>query len=189
MVEEWRDVKGFEGAYLVSNFGRVKSVTRKVKVINGYRTCNSKILKNIDYDGYYKVLLSYKEFLEKKKYVLVHRLVAESFLEKIEGYEIINHKDFNRKNNFFENLEWCDTKININHSAEKGRMNNARRVVLKDVESGEEFIVFGSNRVSAFLGYSKNHFNYHYENGYKTLSSKYGKIYTYKVYNSKGELI
>lgn len=189
MEEIWKDVVGFEGAYLVSNLGNVKSCYRMVSVGHGFRSSKGKLLKKIDYDGYDKVLLSYKEFVPKKKYRQVHRLVAEAFLEKVEGYDTVNHKDFNKKNNCVDNLEWCNTMMNITHSADNGRMNKAKRIILKEIMSGKEFIIFGGKRVSYFLGYSKNYFDYHYGLKEKILFSKNGNQFSYEIYNYKGDKI
>lgn len=46
----------------------------------------------------------------------VHRLVAECFLEKPDGYDYINHKDGNKSNNSVSNLEWCTQSQNLLHA-------------------------------------------------------------------------
>ena len=51
-----------------------------------------------------------------KKKCLVHRLVAETFLEKSEEADEVNHKDLDKLNNKVENLEWCTRTSNIRHS-------------------------------------------------------------------------
>ena len=45
--EIWKDIKGYEGLYQVSNMGRIKSLKRKVKNKNGYRIANEKIIKPV----------------------------------------------------------------------------------------------------------------------------------------------
>ncbi len=97
MVEIWKEVKGFEKHYLVSTFGRVKSIKSK------------KILKqSIGTDGYLKLNLS-------KNTKRVHRLVGETFLINEKNKETINHKDKNRLNNNLENLEWMTQYQNNRH--------------------------------------------------------------------------
>jgi hypothetical protein len=97
MVEIWKEVKGFEKYYLVSTFGRVKSIK------------SQKILKqSIGSDGYLKLNLS-------KKTKSVHRLVGETFLINEKNKETINHKDKNRLNNSLENLEWMTQYQNNRH--------------------------------------------------------------------------
>lgn len=54
---------------------------------------------------------------------LVHRLVAETFIEK-EGsnLNVVNHKDCNQKNNYYKNLEWCTQKQNLHHAKQNGKI-------------------------------------------------------------------
>lgn len=61
----------------------------------------------------------------KRKNFLVHRLVAEYFLPKVEGKNFINHKDGNRENNKVENLEWCTHQENINHAIKMGLIDHS----------------------------------------------------------------
>lgn len=113
--EIWRDIKGYEGLYQVSNFGRVRSLDR---IVNGNWKNpnikrNGKILKiNILPSGYCRVLLS-KDGKTKLHYV--HRLVATAFIPNPNNYPCVNHKDENKQNNCVENLEWCTQKYNNNY--------------------------------------------------------------------------
>lgn len=127
--EKWKDIESFEGEYLVSNCGRVKS---KSRVING-RFINEKILRCVNVLGYWKVNI------HKKQYA-VHRLVAISFIDNPNNLPFINHKDENTGNNFVfvnddgtiniekTNLEWCDCKYNLNYGNCKSKMRRARLV-------------------------------------------------------------
>ena len=106
MTEEWRDIKGYEGLYQVSNLGRVKS-------LNYNRTRKEKILKPAKNKvGYLQVVL-YKN--KNDKHYTIHQLVAKTFLENPYNFKEINHKDENPLNNESSNLEWCDRKYNINY--------------------------------------------------------------------------
>lgn len=58
------------------------------------------------------------------KMYLVHRLVAEAFLPKLENRPCINHIDCNTANNVVSNLEWCTQKENVHHAWKLGRCNN-----------------------------------------------------------------
>lgn len=82
MSEIWKDITGYENLYMVSSAGRIKSVDRYVKNRNGVALKKGKILApaKIDKTQYLKVSL-WKN--NKQKTFLVHRLVAEAFLEKI----------------------------------------------------------------------------------------------------------
>lgn len=89
--EEWKDIKGYEGLYQISNKGRVRS------------TRNNIILKPIISDkGYYRVDLSKNG---NKDRVRIHRLVAQAFIPNPNNYPVINHKDENKSNNCVSNLE------------------------------------------------------------------------------------
>ena len=106
MNEEWKDIKGYEGKYQVSNLGRIKS-------LNYNHTKKEKILDiKPRKDGYMYVGL-FKN--GKRKSFKVHRLVAEVFIENPNKYPVINHKDENKSNNCISNLEWCTHKYNVNY--------------------------------------------------------------------------
>ena len=107
-TELWKDIKGYEGLYKISNYGRVKSLPR-----NG--TVNKeKIIKNFeDRYGYLYVSLNRANTKKKEK---VHRLVAKAFIHNPNLYEQVNHIDENKKNNYVKNLEWCTAKYNQNYS-------------------------------------------------------------------------
>ena len=118
MQEIWKDIKGFEGLYQVSNLGRVKSLTRKVKTFNGFRTSKGQLLKPLKTNrGYYRVDLKQKQ---KNKYVSIHRLVSEAFVPNPNNYRIVNHKDSNQANNNADNLEWCTQSYNVKYAYKYG---------------------------------------------------------------------
>lgn len=110
--EEWRPIKGYEGYYKVSNKGRILSERKFLNRKNGVRQfCKEQIVlaQSEINSGYYVVNLI-KE--KKLKHFLVHRLVAEHFIDNPYGYDEINHKDENKKNNVATNLEWCNRSYN-----------------------------------------------------------------------------
>ena len=127
MSEEiWKDIKGFEGIYRVSNLGRVKSLERFKKGKNGSLvTVKEKILKPGLAHGYYQVELCKNSI---RKFYMVHRLVWEAFNSHIpEGYEI-NHLDERPVNNALSNLSLVTRKENINY----GTRNERAGKVLKN---------------------------------------------------------
>lgn len=109
--EEFRDIKGYEGLYQVSNYGRVKSLTRNVKNNSVLR---EKILKNNIRKNKYCQVNLYKNTIYKK--ISIHRLVIGTFILNLENKPCVNHIDGNPTNNRLDNLEWCTYSENIQHS-------------------------------------------------------------------------
>jgi len=105
MVEEWREIKGYNGMYLVSNFGRVKTLYKSNRNKTGFL---SEFGHNL---GYRRVKLK-----DKTRYV--HTLVAEAFLDKYQENLDVNHIDGNKSNNHLSNLEYLTHGDNMRHSFE-----------------------------------------------------------------------
>lgn len=124
MEEIWKDIKDYEGLYQVSNFGNVKSLDRIRKQFNhnGIATVKYKgrILKKQlqKRTGYHTVTLYDNN--RKAKIKLVHRLVAETFLENKNKYLVVNHIDGNKQNNNVNNVEWCTQSHNVKESYRLG---------------------------------------------------------------------
>lgn len=133
-MEEWRDIKGYEGKYQVSNLGNVRSLDRVQVYSNGrVHTYKGQQLKLIsDGKGYLYVSLG------KHNNKSVHRLVAETFLPNPDNLPEVNHKDENGENNCVDNLEWCSKSYNINYGTRNQRCYEAfRKPVLQLSPSGE----------------------------------------------------
>lgn len=119
--EIWKDVKGYEGYYKVSNMGQVMSCDRTVYKNGGSYIQKGRILKQgKSKHGYMKLTFSVNNTLE---YISVHQLVAEHFLKKprVKGIQV-NHINNIRHDNRVENLEWVTPKENIQHAAKQGRL-------------------------------------------------------------------
>ena len=113
MSEIWRDIQGYEGLYQVSSEGRVKSL----------KYGKERILKpRADRYGYMYVILCMDG---QRKYHLVHRLVANEFLDNPDGLPQVNHKDECKTNNTVENLEWCTHEYNNNYGTHNQRVAEA----------------------------------------------------------------
>ena len=117
MKEIWKDIYGFEGIYQISTFGRVRSIDRMVTQKCGKNPSKTqtnhikgKILKTWVINSGYEVVSLRKN--KKRFNKLIHRIVAETFLDNLNGYSQINHKDENKLNNYLSNLEWCTPKYN-----------------------------------------------------------------------------
>jgi NUMOD4 motif/HNH endonuclease len=146
--ETWKDIEDYEGLYMVSNFGRVKSLDREVIRSDGMkRKVLGKIMKpQKDNMGYLRIRL-YEN--SKGKSFSIHRLVAMAFLSNDENKNIVNHKDGIKTNNFAENLEWCTHKENARHAWETGLSScnenqrnslierNSKKVYQIDINSGK----------------------------------------------------
>ena len=119
MKELWKDIKGYEGLYQVSNLGRVKSLEREEYVYNYKTHCKikrvrkEKIIKiHKQQNGYFRCCLCKNSI---KKYYWIHRLVAQAFIPNSNSLPEVNHKDEKPINNCVNNLEWCTVKYNCNY--------------------------------------------------------------------------
>lgn len=101
MKEIWKDIKGYEGRYRVSDQGRVKS-------LNYQRTGKARILRTAANAAYQSVGIGGKT-------VAVHRLVAEAFIPNPEGKTEVNHINCNTWDNRAVNLEWATPAENKAH--------------------------------------------------------------------------
>lgn len=122
-LEEWKDIKGYENIYQVSNRGKIRSMDRKIITVTGkIKNLKGKIIKpHFDKDGYLQISVHKNN---KQKHGKVHRLVAEAFIKNPYKKEQVNHIDGNKQNNNVMNLEWCTDKENKEHAKLKGLYNN-----------------------------------------------------------------
>ena len=150
MKEIWKDVKGYEGLYMVSNHGNLKAKPKQVNYSDGrsYKFEEKPIKCCENTNGYYYACLHKNGTV---KNVRIHRLVADAFLPKVEGKPCINHIDGNKRNNNVANLEWCTQKENVHHAISKGlnkeaRVNNSSSipVIQLDKTTGEEIALYPS---------------------------------------------
>lgn len=137
--EIWKDIPKFEGLYQASNLGRIRSIK------TGY------ILIPQKRGNYLKVSL-YKNGI--KKQLSIHRLVAETFLDKkdfksmpdedrnlIDLKELyINHKNENKYDNQFDNLEWCTAKYNSYYSDCIKKCSRAKEKPINQYDLNGNFI-------------------------------------------------
>ena len=116
-IEQWRDIEGYEGLYLVSSLGRIKSLDRWVNNGKGKRLQKGEIITPFkNKKGYLRVALS--NGFKRIKYS-IHRLVAMAFLPNPDNLETVNHINGIVTDNRVENLEWMSNRDNVRYSQAK----------------------------------------------------------------------
>ena len=138
-MENWKDIKGYENLYQISDFGNVKSIEKKSNGTRGRINIRHSI--------------NHKPFLTKKGYntvklrknghsksFLVHRLVAINFIPNIHNKSQVNHINSIKTDNSVTNLEWCTASENLIHSFKngthniKGEKNPSSKITNNDAE-------------------------------------------------------
>ena len=160
MKEIWKDIKGYEGLYQVSNLGRVKSKRKILSPSKG---------------EYLKVVLS-KNGVEKV--YTIHRLVAKAFIDNFENKPQVNHKDENKHNNVVDNLEWVTNKENMNYGTRNKRIiENKRHTFKKIIQKDKNNKIIHKWKDIVEIQ-EKTKYNKH--NIYKCCENKYKYAYGYK---------
>ncbi|WP_295677299.1 NUMOD4 domain-containing protein [uncultured Empedobacter sp.] len=137
-METWKDIKGYEGLYQVSDSGNVRSLDRRYS--NGKGECfrKGKVLQKMHVSsGYHAVGLYLNKVLRQH---LVHRLVSVAFIKNTNNNACVNHIDGIKTNNTVENLEWCSHSENTIHAFKiklilptSGIINGMSKLTEKDV--------------------------------------------------------
>lgn len=145
----WKVVNGYPN-YSVSDTGIIKRNTyKRIDSVGRVTNVDEKILKPyINKDGYKMVMLFNNK---QRKAISVHRLVAIHFIENIDNQPCINHKDEDKLNNNYDNLEWCSVAYNNNYGTrqEKVSKTQGKKVI---GTNGKETLVFNSaNQASIYM--------------------------------------
>lgn len=129
LKKEWKEIKGYEGKYIISNYGEVISLPRYKQNNSKLQYVEPKEIKRYvnPKNGYVYVQLWNNA---KYKNIRLHKLVAQAFIKNSNNLPQINHKDGNKKNNRVDNLEWCTAKDNILHSYKIGLRKRRVRWVI-----------------------------------------------------------
>lgn len=160
-VEIWRDIKGYEGLYQVSNIGRIKSLygwngknhIKRERILNPYKRKDKRTT-------YPRSVIKLVKGDIKKEYK-VHRLVAEAFISNPEKKTQVNHIDGNPLNNNASNLEWTTDRENKIHAIENNLKINTintidRETMLELLNNGKSY-----DEIAKLLGIAKGTvFNY-----------------------------
>lgn len=121
MKEVWKDIKGYECLYKVSNQGRIFSIhANKIRKLGK------------DKSGYLKVELYNKSCKTYK----IHRLVANTFIPNPENKPEVNHINGIITDNCVDNLEWCTTSENASHriyTLHKNSLQPCKRIICKEL--------------------------------------------------------
>lgn len=107
-MEIWKDIKGFDGFYQISNYGAVRSFNKGVMRIRKL---------SFTHDGYAKIRLQHNN---RDITTRIHRLVANAFIDNPDNKSTVNHKDGNKLNNYVGNLEWATRHEQTQHSYDWG---------------------------------------------------------------------
>lgn len=156
-MERWVDIPKYEGLYQVSNLGRVKTLSRVVTEHNGKeRHLKEKVLKGGIYPNGYKFICLRKN--DENKNIMVHRLVAQTFIPNPYNKPCVNHIDGNKLNNRVENLEWCTPGENLKHAVNIGLVTNQCKIMrkVKVITPNNQMLNFNSMKdCCSFFGFKK----------------------------------
>lgn len=160
--EEWRDVVGYEGYYMVSSLGRVISLGRIIHFFNTFREKEPQLISDVSNEDRYNCMTLKVD--GTKKSALVHRLVAEAFIDNPNKYRCIDHIDGDKTNNNVSNLRWCSDFINQNNPVtrakqrktlkDKGSKFSPQRVV--GIKADGSIIVYNTMCEAKHDGYSQS---------------------------------
>lgn len=152
---EWKDIPGYENIYQASTDGQIRTAPGKVtrNAMFKERHWKVRVLKQKSDKGGYKRVSLWKD--AKNNDLLVHRLIAETFIPKIRGKDLINHIDGNPSNNNVENLEWCNYSENLIHAYKHHLNHENNEIVLVNKQTFEANYFYSLAQASNFLG--KNH--------------------------------
>lgn len=160
--EIWKDVVGYEGYYMVSNIGRILSLSRLIRSeLNPYFS-KPKIVQSCAKSNGYLVVSIYKEPQQRKTHH-VHRLVAEAFCDNPQNKPHIDHKNADKKDNRAENLRWVTqaennknplSSIKISRTL-KGKVGNKNSHPIVSINESGEVAHYCSISVAGSFGFSR----------------------------------
>lgn len=162
-MENWKDIKGFEGLYQVSDLGNVRSLDREISYIQKNQYGEKQAVKRLKgrllspratKGGYLRVQLCNQDYY-------IHRLVCNNFIRPLKPKEEINHIDGNKKNNRLDNLEIVSRIENQNHAIDNNLSSFGDKAIKVEVDG----VVYDSiGQASAATGIPKGTLIKHLDN-------------------------
>ncbi len=133
MQEVWKPIKSYDGYFEVSNLGRVRSITRKIERTDPKKTTEKRLFTYhgklipcwVTKRGYLRLAIA-KDNVQRKH--LIHRLVADAFIENPLNKEQVNHINGIKSDNRVENLEWVTNYENFAHSVLMGKQKHIKDI-------------------------------------------------------------
>jgi len=161
MQEIFKDIKGYEGLYQISNLGNVKSLERLIIKKNNRNNIKKTTINksHICDTGYYAIRIKKGNISKMFK---VHRLIAIAFIPNPENKPQVNHIDGNKLNNDISNLEWCTNKENAIHAYKNKLSNPCTKIalenrMLKVIDTSNGVVLNSIKDASKYCGYSRSH--------------------------------
>jgi len=137
--EIWVKIKNMDGSYFISNYFRVKY----------YKNGKPYIFKQkINKDGYYEIRVTQNGVRKGKR---IHRIWAECFLDNPNGYNVINHINGIKTDNFPSNIEWCTSQQNTEHAKNKGLIPFGTNVKHSRLPEKDVLDIYNSKETYAVL--------------------------------------
>jgi hypothetical protein len=135
MAEEWRDIRGYEGVYQVSDAGRVRRIRERYDSIKDVVGIDRVLKPKVAGRGYSAVCFTWNG---KRAYHYIHRLVAEAFIDNPQQLREVNHRNADKTDNRAANLEWMTSSDNHNHAADmglayRGHLNGSAKLTKEQV--------------------------------------------------------
>lgn len=160
---ELRDIKGYEGKYMISDDGQVWSNYKK-GFLKPYERPDGYLCVNLYKNG-------------KPTGFSIHRLIAQAFIPNPNDLPIINHKDENKHNNCVDNLEWCNYSYNNSYGNRKNKIQQkiGRKTYQYDLDGNLIAVWPSQQEASRQLNISSGNINYVIRG---KLKSTHGFIFT-----------
>lgn len=169
-VEIWKEIERYDGAYMISNLGRIKSMSRLSK--QNHKLPEKILSPSHNNSGYCDISLQYEG---KRYHEKIHRLVAKAFVPNPRHLNEVDHIDGNKDNNRWENLRWCTHSENHLNPILVKRMREKNR--------GKKWTASMRLKLQTKVGVYKDDVLLHVFESYKDLDSNSKEIIGTQLWN------